>query len=120
MSSENQRAFFRIDFPLRSRPALQMGKVIARVTECSEGGVAYTAPGVPCPAIGDVVEGRAFFHRGLQVDIRGVVLRVRGPETVAVELAAPGIPYAVILSEQRYLRDKYPIRFDTPASGTDR
>jgi hypothetical protein len=113
MSSENQRAFFRIDFPLRSRPALQIGKVIARVTDCSEGGLCYSAPGVPAPAVGDVVEGRAFFHRGLQVAVRGTVLRLRGTDVV-VELEAPGIPFSVILSEQRYLRDKYPIRFDPP------
>ena len=102
MSLDNRREFYRIPFPRTERPRMVVGTTIAEVIECSERGLSYRPVGDD-GGVGDVVEGRLRFPRGVELPIRGEVVRVRD-DRVAVELQGSGIPFAVIFQEQLRLR----------------
>lgn len=105
-----ERAHYRIPYPLRERPRFTMAgqEQEYEVLNCSEMGVCYVVRG-ECPVVpGDVVHGRLRFSRGHEVEIEGVVVRVQD-DNVALHLSGMPIPFVVILDEQRYLRQKYPM-----------
>lgn len=102
MSLDNRREYYRIPFPHADRPRMVVGTTIAEVLECSERGLSYR-PVAHRDDVGDVVEGRLRFPRGVELPFRGEVVRVVDGR-VSVELQGNGIPFAVIFQEQLHLR----------------
>ncbi|MFO7262315.1 MAG: PilZ domain-containing protein [bacterium] len=103
-----EREYYRIQYPVRERPRFLVDGKEYEVLNCSEMGVCYVVPGEVPIVPGDVVHGKIRFSRGDEVEIEGVVVRVQDG-TVALHLAAMPIPFVVILNEQQYLRQKYPM-----------
>lgn len=101
------RSLYRIEYPRRERPDLHIGEDRHEVVDCSEGGVRFVA-GPGAWGAGRVVRGNLVLRHGEEVAIEGRVLRVQEGE-VAVALHPPGIPFPLVLAEQRYLRGKYPM-----------
>lgn len=99
---ENRREYYRIPFPETDRPRMVVGTSISEVIECSERGLSFQ-PAAECGDVGDVVEGRIRFPRGVELSIRGDVVRV-GDDRVSLALRGTGIPFAVIFQEQLHLR----------------
>lgn len=98
-----ERSYFRIPYPSLEGPRLVVDCAVLQVVDCSERGLRYLAPPHTPPARGTRLQGRLRFPRGVELDVEGVVVRVKGQE-VAVRLAEPGVPFRVILQEQIYLR----------------
>lgn len=99
---DNRREYYRIPFPETDRPRVVVGTSISEVIECSERGLSYQ-PSAEVGDVGDQVEGRIRFPRGVDLPIRGEVVRV-GEDRVSLSLKGPGIPFAVIFQEQLHLR----------------
>jgi hypothetical protein len=103
MPRSYERSYYRIPYPCFEGPRLVIGYHVCQVVDCSERGLRYLAPPHAVPGVGHSLAGRLRFPRGAEVEIEGVVIRVRDRE-VAVRLAEPGVPFRVILQEQIYLR----------------
>ena len=100
---DNRREYYRIPFPATDRPRVVVGTSISEVIECSERGLSYQ-PSAAGGDVGDVVEGRIRFPRGVELPIRGEVVRVGDDDRVSLALKGTGIPFAVIFQEQLHLR----------------
>ena len=99
---DNRREYYRIPFPETERPRVVVGTSISEVIECSERGLSYHPAANPAD-VGEVVEGRIRFPRGVELPIRGEVVRA-GEGRISLELRGTGIPFAVIFQEQLHLR----------------
>jgi hypothetical protein len=99
---DNRREYYRIPFPESDRPRVVVGTTISEVIECSERGLSFEPAAEPGD-VGDVVEGRIRFPRGVELPIRGEVVRI-GDDRVSLSLKGTGIPFAVIFQEQLHLR----------------
>ncbi|MBI3791255.1 MAG: PilZ domain-containing protein [Gemmatimonadetes bacterium] len=108
-----RRAHYRIVYPPMVQPRLELVGVrdAARVLDVSESGLRFQPGDGTFPAMGEIVTGRLRFHQRRQVDIAGEVVRI-GARDVGVDLVSPGIPLAVIFSEQRHLMRLYPDGYD--------
>ena len=102
MAFDNRREYYRIPFPQFDRPRVVVGTVISEVIECSERGLSFHPSSEPGD-VGEVVEGRIRFPRGVELPICGQVVRV-SDDRVSVSLKGSGIPFAVIFQEQLHLR----------------
>jgi hypothetical protein len=102
VSFENRREYYRIPFPESDRPRVVVGTAISEVIECSERGLSYH-PASEAGGLGEVQEGRLRFPRGVELPIRGEIVRVSG-DRVSLSLQGTGIPFAVIFQEQLHLR----------------
>lgn len=102
MAFDNRREYYRIPFPESERPRVVVGTSISEVIECSERGLSFH-PSADPGEVGDVVEGRIRFPRGVELPFRGEVVRV-AEDRVSLELKGSGIPFAVIFQEQLHLR----------------
>ena len=71
MAFDNRREYFRIPFPEYDRPRVVVGTVISEVIECSERGLSYHPAAEPGD-LGEVLEGRIRFPRGVELPIRSV------------------------------------------------
>jgi hypothetical protein len=109
MPSSPERAHYRIVYPLRDRPRLELGGRQHEVVDCSGDGLRFQLTGGAPPEPGARVQSVVRFHEGREVAVEGSVVRVQGGH-IALRLAR-GIPLAVILAEQRYLLAHYPTRF---------
>lgn len=83
---------------------MEIGRIIYELVDCSEQGLRYEIER-GLPDVGALITGIVKFRRGDQVKVTGEVLRARAG-LVVLALDAPGIPFANILLEQRYLRGK--------------
>lgn len=99
---DNRREYYRIPFPEADRPRVVVGTSISEVIECSERGLSYHPAAEPGD-LGEVLEGRIRFPRGVELPICGEVVRVTG-DRVSLSLKGTGIPFAVIFQEQLNLR----------------
>ena len=99
-----ERAFPRLQYPSHLRPYLITSVETCEVVDCSERGVRYGCTFDLRP-VGSVVSATICFRSGLEVVVRGLVVRVHEGE-VALELEeAHGIPAAVIAAEEASLRE---------------
>lgn len=102
---DSGRNHYRITYPFAERPSLAVGWSSFRVVECSETGLRFELGERRSPAVGAQISGRLEFRSGQVIDVVGDVVRLqRG--LVALTLQRPGIPYAIVMHEQRYLRGK--------------
>src|SRR5262245_51464544 len=107
MSFPIERQFYRLSFPLARRPEFRSGDLSMPVFECSERGFRYQPVGVDPPEIGDLVSGKLRMCHGAEVEVAGTVHR-RQESTFVVVLPPPGVPFSVLMAEQRYLRSHFP------------
>jgi len=103
----HDRSHYRIEYPRRERPTLLLGGIEFTVVDCSEAGIRFLNPGVAFQR-DDPVGGIVHFRDRIEVPVSGRVIRVQGGY-VALCLDGSGVPFPVILSEQRYLRAHYPM-----------
>jgi hypothetical protein len=108
MSYPAEREHYRVVYPLKARPRIVIDGKEYAVVDCSEGGVRYEAKVDAAPDIGAPVVGRIRFRRGTELDVFGRIVRFENG-AVALRLDRPGIPMAIILDEQRYLRTNFPM-----------
>jgi hypothetical protein len=106
----SERQFYRLDFPPKERPGFVVGELVMPVVEVSEGGMRYEPVSGHRPEIGEQVDGVVRFRQAGDVEVRGTVSRWQG-STVVVIFERPGLPYAAIMQEQRFLMRRYPERF---------
>jgi hypothetical protein len=110
MPSDSRRELYRIVYPLTERPVFEIGRFTYEVIDCSERGLRYEVKDRHVPALGTPVSGQLVFRRGESVEVAGEVIRTRAG-SVALALHAPGITFADILAEQRFLRSRgFPLR----------
>jgi hypothetical protein len=108
VQDKNERALYRVQFPVTERPRLITGDRAHEVLDCSEVGIRYRAPSSWEAEVGTPVRGLVRFRRGAEVNVQGFIVRVED-QVIAVRLTEGGIPLAVMLDEQRYLRARYPM-----------
>lgn len=98
--------------------------IAAPVLECSEGGLRFRIPATwPSVVVGAIVRANVEFHPSprvgsqrtgvprLLVSVNGRVVRTEGQtegQIAVVQLDRPGIPFSVLLREQRALLGRYP------------
>ena len=102
---DSRRDHYRVMYPFAERPALEIGRTSYEVVECSERGLRYDVGERRTPSTGSQVTGRLIFRNGESIDVAGEVARLQ-QGLVAIVLHRPGIPFAVVMREQRYLRGK--------------
>lgn len=102
MALDNRREYYRIPFPEAERPRMVVGTSISEVIECSERGLSFQ-PAMEPAGVGEVLEGRLRFPRGVELPIRGEVVRI-GDDRISLALKGTGIPFAIIFQEQLHLR----------------
>ena len=102
---DSRRDHYRVVYPFAERPTFEMGWSAFEVVECSERGIRYDVGDRRAPAVGSQVAGRLVFRSGGILDLVGDVVRLQDG-LVALLLQPPGIPFAVVMHEQRYLRGR--------------
>jgi hypothetical protein len=101
----NTREFYRVEYPMKVRPLIKIGEDELPVIDISEkGGKFQSNPDVKIDP-GARVEGTITFHHGESVTVQGEVLRAFNDQVIIC--FTNGIPFSVILNEQRYLKEKY-------------
>lgn len=106
MPSSSRRELYRIAYPIAERPTFRIGRYAYEVLDCSERGLRYEVKNRRTPSLGTPLGGVLEFRReDASIEIAGEVIRVRA-EIVVLALDAPGIPFAHIIAEQRYLRSR--------------
>jgi len=103
-----ERAHYRIQYPVNERPRLIVAGREYEVLNCSEKGVCFLAPGTHRFVLDGAVQGVIRFSRGHEAEVDGRVVRIEGA-LVALHLAVQPIPFRIVLDEQRFLRQKYPM-----------
>lgn len=101
----DQRAFFRLRYPIADRPQSSLLGQQYQTTEISEYGMRLATPSTEAFAPDQVIEVVITFQDGEMVTVLGRVLRIEEAE-VALGLL-DSIPEARITREQRYLLQKY-------------
>jgi hypothetical protein len=104
---ENARERYRIEYPLRERPRLEIGAESYPVIDCSESGLRFEVTRGHPPELGATVRGAIRFRSGREALILGTVVRV-GEAAVAVQFVGAGVPMGVIMREQLELLARYP------------
>jgi hypothetical protein len=106
--NSEQRQHHRIRYPLRERPTfLWEGKSHA-VIDVSARGLRYLAPGQALPFLGTPIRGTLRFRRGAPIELEARVVRIQDQEVV-LHLVDQEIPFTVLMAEQRYLHNHYPM-----------
>jgi len=106
-STRDSRRHYRVRYPQRLRPRLEVEGVYAVVIDLSEGGVRIVNEAQLALAPGAAVSGALHLQSGEAVRFSGSVVRVTLVDA-ALNLAQQGFSYGVILREQRRLRARRP------------
>lgn len=108
----HERAHYRVAYPQAARPAFipAGGDRAFPVVDCCETGIRFAPdhvdPEQASPGVG--VSGCLRFRDGETLPVEGVVVRIQDGE-VAVHLRDTRIPLKRIISEQVFLRSRYPL-----------
>lgn len=107
---DNVRQHYRVVYPVAARPVFREfgARVDHPVADCSERGLRYLSAEARTPPVGSMIEGSIVFPEGTEVRVAGVVVRTRQSE-VALHLTGEPIPFHVIIQQQRYLRQNFPL-----------
>ena len=99
---EVYRAVYPATYPLALVPHVILdGEALATpLLDCSEHGIRYRATGKDAPALGTPVTGELRCHDQSPRSISGHVVRA-DPGEVALRLNPPGLPFSLLLAEQR-------------------
>lgn len=104
--SRDSRRHYRIRYPQRLRPRLQVDGQYAVVIDLSEGGVRIVNEALLPLALDAVVSGVVQLRSGEAARFSGRVVRIT-PQDIALSLPQ-GFSYRIILREQRSLRAQRP------------
>ena len=104
MDWPHAREHYRIGYPTVARPRLLLDGKPHEVVDISEHGIRFRTGEEP-PEPGAEVRGVVRFRSGEVITIRGKVLRVQQGEAAA--FLEEGVPYRVIVEEQRFLLDRH-------------
>ena len=106
-----RRERFRLDYPVGDRPEFHDETGVYPVVDLSETGMCLesTPTGWKGASPGQPAAGRIFFRYSAATDVAGTVVRHDGG-TVAISFASLLLPWAIILSEERVLLSRYPLR----------
>jgi hypothetical protein len=106
-TSHNDRSVYRVVYPVMYPIALlpyvllEGASVSTPVLDLSEEGLRYRLPiGAPPPEAGIVIAGELRAHDAPPHPIHGQVVRT-ADGAVAIRLDAPGLPFSLLLREQR-------------------
>lgn len=105
MAKRVQRAHYRIVYPTAARPRLLVDDLAYDVYDCSEWGLRFEMLPDVRFEVGQQVTGVVHFRTGAERVVEGTVIRIQG-DSAALHLTA-GIPFRIILDEQRDLRRRY-------------
>ncbi len=101
--AENQRRFFRIEYPQADRPTIVIDDRRLSLLELSEMGLKVLIAKGYAPKVDDFVRGTILLSGGRTLDVEGSVLRlISNPVSCVVRLDY-GVPLPVIMEEQRRL-----------------
>ena len=106
-SDQEKRQHHRIRYPLSERPKFHDADRIYAVLDISARGLRYAIPDGLFPKPYEPVKGILRFRHNTPIAIDSVVVRAQNGE-VALYLHQE-IPFAVLLAEQRYLHQHYPM-----------
>jgi len=98
------RAYYRLVYPLRQRPALLIGSTAYSVIDLCEQGVRYLYDDARVPRVGDEIRGRLVLPSGTELEVAGTIIRVTPPHAAAN--LSKGVPFGVMMEEQRYLQQR--------------
>ncbi len=104
--SRDGRRHYRIRYPQRLRPRLQLEGQYAVVIDLSEGGLRIVNEVWLALAPGAAVSGALLLRSGEAARFSGTVVRIT-PQDIALSLGQ-GFSYRIILCEQRSLRARRP------------
>lgn len=105
-SGPQRRQLYRIVYPLKARPRIQLGQESFPVADLCERGIRFLHSGAQRFKMGEEVQAVVHFADGSSVEIRGSVMRVQDKQAV-LHLGVPISP-AKVLQEQRYLLKRFP------------
>lgn len=103
----NSREFYRVEYPEQERPTLKIGEDELPVIDISEKGGKFLSDKDVKIDPGAKVEGTITFHNGETITVAGEALRAFNDQVVICFTRHRGIPFSIILNEQRYLREIY-------------
>jgi len=98
--NEEQRKYYRIEYPASMRPTIKITKNEFEVVDISEKGVRFSVDEEMI--FGRWVSAEVTFCDGETVTIEGRIVR-KHENNIGMLLSIKAIPYSKILSEQRYL-----------------
>jgi hypothetical protein len=106
-SEQERRTRYRVQYPAKARPRLILHGRAFEVIDLCEQGVRFLLDEGSAVKVGDVITGSIEFGDGSRGHVHGKVLRKHGPlEVVVTDLG--GISMEKMISEQRYLRRRFP------------
>lgn len=101
----NTRQHFRIAYPSQEMPKFKVGIKGFRVVNLSERGGLFLKEGADKVTSGSTISGTIIFHDNETTAVEGEILKES--EDRFVVFFTKGVPFSVILKEQRYLKEKY-------------
>lgn len=105
INRRESRRHYRLRYPLRLRPRLDVAGVEAEVIDISEGGIRIiNQTGLPV-VLGERMNGALRLRSGEAAELSGCVIRIT-PSEVAVSLGR-GLSFASLLREQRAVRARH-------------
>jgi len=104
-SRRESRRHYRLRYPLRLRPTLEVAGVPAAVIDISEGGIRISCEAGPPVTLGQAFSVVLELRSGEAARLGGCVIRV-GADEVAVSFGR-GLSFASILREQRVIRARH-------------
>ncbi len=104
-----RRAFFRLCYPKRAMPNINIAGAQYHVSEVSERGLRVLITNSAAFYPGLSLSGSLKLHGERQVFVQGSVLRIEAAEVV-IQLNT-GLSFKDMLEEQRYMRQRYPASF---------
>ncbi|MCX6123466.1 MAG: hypothetical protein NTV34_01755 [Proteobacteria bacterium] len=102
----DQRQYYRIQYPVQERPFFECQGRKYLILDISEKGLAVRIDGAdPITQSTAALTGKIAFKCGEIVTITGKVLRFENG--ILILTLQPGVPYAIVMKEQRFLLQRY-------------
>jgi hypothetical protein len=105
MASWPDRAFYRLVYPIVCRPVLRVGDGSFPILDLSEAGIRFRVDDRFDWRVGAVFTGEIILHTAGRVEVKGEVVRLQGTELGARLIK--GVPFSVMMEEQRYLTRRF-------------
>ncbi len=100
-----ERAYYRLQYPIKARPVFTVDGTEHVVLDLSEEGLRFLAADGVVLALQQEVKGIVDLRASGPVEVAGRVVRLEG-HAVAVKLEQ-GVPLSLILEEQRFLHQRF-------------
>jgi hypothetical protein len=105
----HSRNHFRIRYPKKACPSLKVGQDSYKIQNLSEKGVIVDWVGTTLPLESQEIDGQIHFRDGVVVKVKGNVLRIKHTKVV-IKLSV-GIPFSIVIAEQRFLLHTFPLQY---------